>query len=107
MVLRHETVKIALWRHAMTSFDAAHAAVHYPSDRRFRIWIRPSFLIAAALLALLPPVAAWIEFLVAGLAYIPPVPQVDPNKRACSPTKPNSPFYSDRYFTECLYQSVA
>ena len=34
----------------MISFDAAHAAVHYPPDRRFRIWIRPSILIAAAVL---------------------------------------------------------
>ena len=45
----------------MISFDAAHAAVHYPPDRRFRIWIRPSFLIAAAVLVLLPVLAAWIE----------------------------------------------
>ena len=29
----------------MISFDAAHRAVHYPPDRRFRIWIRPSILI--------------------------------------------------------------
>jgi len=28
----------------MISFDAAHKAVHYPEDRRFRIWIRPSIL---------------------------------------------------------------
>jgi truncated hemoglobin YjbI len=27
----------------MISFDAAHAAVHYAPDRRFRVWIRPSF----------------------------------------------------------------
>ena len=29
----------------MVQFDAAHRAVHYPADRRFRIWIRPSILI--------------------------------------------------------------
>jgi sulfoxide reductase catalytic subunit YedY len=63
----------------MISFDAAHAAVHYPRDRRFRIWIRPSFLIAAALLVLLPVLAAWVEVLHFGLPYIPPVPQVYPN----------------------------
>ena len=34
----------------MISFDAAHAAVHYPPDRRFRIWIRPSILLAVAML---------------------------------------------------------
>jgi DMSO/TMAO reductase YedYZ molybdopterin-dependent catalytic subunit/thiosulfate reductase cytochrome b subunit len=63
----------------MISFDAAHAAVHYPPDRRFRIWIRPSFLIAAVVLVLLPVLAAWIEFLFFGLPHIPPVPQIDPN----------------------------
>ncbi len=34
----------------MISFDAAHAAVHYPPDRRHRIWVRPSLLVAAALI---------------------------------------------------------
>jgi hypothetical protein len=29
----------------MVRFDDAHKAVHYPPDRRFRIWIRPSILI--------------------------------------------------------------
>ena len=66
----------------MISFDAAHAAVHYPHDRRFRLWIRPSILIGigavvAALLA-----AAWIEVAVAGLPFVPPVPQVYPNNFA-------------------------
>ncbi len=63
----------------MISFDAAHAAVHYPPDRRFRIWIRPSFLVAAAVLVLLPVLAAWVEALHFGIPYIPPVPQVYPN----------------------------
>jgi len=29
----------------MISFDAAHHAVHYPPDRRFRVWIKPSFIV--------------------------------------------------------------
>ena len=66
----------------MISFDAAHAAVHYPPDRRFRIWIRPSFLIAAAVLVAVPVLAAWIEFLLVGLPHIPPVPQIYPNNFA-------------------------
>jgi methionine sulfoxide reductase catalytic subunit len=66
----------------MITFDAAHGAVHYPPDRRFRIWIRPSFLIAAALLVLLPVVTAWIEFSLAGLPNIPVVPQIDPHSLA-------------------------
>ena len=32
----------------MISFDAEHAAVHYPPDRRFRTWIRSSFLLIVA-----------------------------------------------------------
>ena len=66
----------------MIWFDAAHRAVHYPLDRRFRVWIRRSFLIAASVVAVLPVLAAWIEFLLAGLPYIPPVPQIYPNNFA-------------------------
>ncbi|MGI8746162.1 MAG: molybdopterin-dependent oxidoreductase [Bryobacteraceae bacterium] len=57
----------------MISFDAAHAAVHYPPDRRLRIWIRPSILIAAGVLVLLPFLAAWAEAAFFGLPYIPPI----------------------------------
>ncbi|MDQ2948601.1 MAG: cytochrome b/b6 domain-containing protein [Acidobacteriota bacterium] len=57
----------------MISFDAAHRAVHYPPDRRFRIWIRPSILIAAGTLVLLPFLSAWGEAAFFGLPYIPPV----------------------------------
>lgn len=63
----------------MIAFDDAHRAVHYPPDRRFRIWIRPSILIwtCSAIVAII--VAAWIQVGVAGLPHIPPVPQVYPN----------------------------
>ena len=63
----------------MIRFDGPHAAVHYPPDRRFRIWIRPSFLIAAAVLVLLPVLAAWIEVLVIGLPSIPAIPPEGPH----------------------------
>lgn len=66
----------------MISFDTAHAAVHHPPDRRFRVWISPSFLVFAALLFLLPLLAAWVQFLVLGLPFIPPIPQVYPNNFA-------------------------
>jgi DMSO/TMAO reductase YedYZ molybdopterin-dependent catalytic subunit/thiosulfate reductase cytochrome b subunit len=66
----------------MIPFDAAHAAVHYPPDRRFRIWIRPGVLLLATAAILLPLAAAWIEFLAVGLPHIPPVPQVYPNNFA-------------------------
>ncbi len=66
----------------MISFDAAHRAVHYPNDRRFRIWVRCSILIGIAVAVLSAVLAAWIEFTLAGLPHIPPVPQVYPNNFA-------------------------
>ncbi len=66
----------------MIKFDAAHEAVHYPPDRRFRIWIRPSILVTIGVLIVLAIAPSWIEFVVAGLPYIPPVPQVYPNNFA-------------------------
>ncbi len=63
----------------MIAFDAAHKAVHYPPDRRFRIWIRPSILIGAASAILALVVAAWVEVAVIGMPSIPPVPQIYPN----------------------------
>src|ERR1035441_2549616 len=66
----------------MISFDAAHRAVHYPNDRRFRIWIRPSILIGSGLVILLAIAAAWIEVAVAGLPHIPQVPQIYPSNFA-------------------------
>lgn len=57
----------------MISFDATERAVHYPPDRRFRVWVRPSILIgvAAALFALVA--ASWIEVAFAGLPHVPAV----------------------------------
>jgi len=63
----------------MIAFDAAHAAVHYPPDRRFRIWIRPSVLVILAALIALPFAGAWIDMTIFGLPYIAPLPQVYPN----------------------------
>ena len=66
----------------MISFDAAHRAVHFPSDRRFHIWIRPSILIGITGAVLAAIVAAWIEFALAGLPVVPAIPQVYPNNFA-------------------------
>jgi DMSO/TMAO reductase YedYZ molybdopterin-dependent catalytic subunit/thiosulfate reductase cytochrome b subunit len=66
----------------MVSFDAVHEAVHYPKDRRLRIWVRPSILIGIAVAALAAVLAAWIEFAVTGLPAVPPVSQVYPNNFA-------------------------
>jgi methionine sulfoxide reductase catalytic subunit len=54
----------------MIPFDAAHKAVHYPSDRRFRIWIRPSILILLCVLILIPIVAAWVQSVAYGLPHL-------------------------------------
>lgn len=63
----------------MPEFDAAHAAVHYPSDRRFHLWVRGSILIGIAVVVALLLAAAWIEYGLAGLPQVPAVPQVYPN----------------------------
>jgi len=66
----------------MIAFDAEHAAVHFPPDRRHRLWVRPSILIGIAALTVALVAAAWIEMLAAGLPHIPPVPVVYPNNFA-------------------------
>lgn len=42
----------------------------------------PSFLIAAAMLVLLPVLSAWVEYLFVGLPLIPAVPLIDPDNFA-------------------------
>jgi sulfoxide reductase catalytic subunit YedY len=64
------------------NFDAAHAAVHHPADRRFRIWIRPSVLTGIIIAIGTAIAGAWIQTGIWGLPYIPPVPQVNPNNFA-------------------------
>jgi methionine sulfoxide reductase catalytic subunit len=58
----------------MIPFDDAHRAVHYPKDRRFRIWIRPSILILLIVLALVSLALAWVQHAFFGLPYIAPSP---------------------------------
>jgi hypothetical protein len=64
------------------SLRSAHAAAHYPNDRRFRIWVRPSILIGIGAPVLAAVLAAWIEIAIAGLPAVPPVPQIYPNNLA-------------------------
>jgi hypothetical protein len=42
----------------MVRFDATHLAVHYPKDRRFRIWVHPSILVGIAAAVLCVVLAA-------------------------------------------------
>lgn len=69
-------------RHGRVHFDEAHRAVHYPPDRRFYIWVRPSIVIWVVSIIVAIIAAAWIQMWVSGLPYIPPVPQVYPNNFA-------------------------
>lgn len=61
----------------MIALDAEHMAMMYPSDRRLRLWVRPSILIGGVAVVAALVVAAWIESAVAGLPYIPPIAQID------------------------------
>jgi len=56
----------------MIPFDEAHRAVHYPPNRRFRIWIRPSILAFLVAIILIPLILAWIQRSMFGLPHIPP-----------------------------------
>ena len=38
----------------MQAFDEVHRAIHYPPDRRFRVWIDRRFIFAFAVVALAP-----------------------------------------------------
>jgi methionine sulfoxide reductase catalytic subunit len=51
----------------MISFDAADKAVHYPEDRRFRIWISARTLLIVAILIIVPLVLAWVQHAIFGL----------------------------------------
>ena len=66
----------------MILFDPAHRAVHYPPDRRFRFWIRPSIPIGIGIAIPLCNRGVWIEVAVAGLPHVPPVPQIYPDNFA-------------------------
>ncbi len=56
----------------MIAFDAAHRAVHFPADRRFRIWIRPSVLIGAGAIIVAVLAASWLQVALFGQPAIPP-----------------------------------
>jgi DMSO/TMAO reductase YedYZ molybdopterin-dependent catalytic subunit/thiosulfate reductase cytochrome b subunit len=58
----------------MIAFDDAHRTVHYPNDRRFRVWVRPPLLVGLLVLALAPVVLAWVQNAVFGLPFIAPSP---------------------------------
>jgi sulfoxide reductase catalytic subunit YedY len=56
----------------LIAFDAAHRAVHYPEDRRFRIWVSPRTLLVILVLVLGPVLVAWLQHAIFGLPYLSP-----------------------------------
>ena len=55
----------------MRPFSQAHRSVHFPPDRRFRIWIRSKEAPFIAVVVLAPVAIAWIQFLLFGLPSVP------------------------------------
>ena len=66
----------------MIAFDPAHRAVHYPPDRRFRIWIRPSILIGVAVAILSVDRGGLDRGRRGRMPHVPAVPQIYPNNFA-------------------------
>ncbi len=62
----------------MQTFDQAHQAIHYPPDRRFRIWINHRFVLAFAVFVLTPVAIAWVQFLSVGLPTETFLPTINP-----------------------------
>ncbi len=47
-----------------------HKEMAFPADRRLRIWVRPSMLMLLLIVALAPVLAAWCQYLIAGLPEV-------------------------------------
>ncbi len=58
----------------MIAFDAAHKAVHYPEDRRFRVWLSREAVLILLVLVLFPVLLAWGEHAIFGLPHLAPSP---------------------------------
>jgi methionine sulfoxide reductase catalytic subunit len=92
----------------MIPFDAAHRAVHFPEDRRFRIWINRRTLIVLLIVVFGPLVLAWLQHALVGL------PQIGPSTASAegTPTGPHGfPFwirwshFSNMFFLFMLIRS--
>ena len=62
----------------MQAFDQAHQAIHYPPDRRFRVWIDPRFVLTFALVLFVPITIAWVQYWSAGLPTETFLPTINP-----------------------------
>ena len=54
-----------------TSFTKEQKAIHFPSDRRMVIAVKPYMLATIAIIIILPIVAAWLQYLIIGLPKDP------------------------------------
>lgn len=66
----------------MQAFDEVHQAIHYPPDRRLRVWMNPRFILVFALVGLTPVAIAWAQYLIAGLpteTFPPPINLENPS----------------------------
>jgi sulfoxide reductase catalytic subunit YedY len=54
-----------------TGFTKEAKAIHYPADRRMSIGVKPYMLVIFAIIILLPVLAAWLQYLIAGLPTDP------------------------------------
>ena len=65
----------------MQAFDEVHRAIHYPQDRRFRVWINPWFVFVFAVVAFAPVAVAWGQYLIFGLpaeSFLRPINLANP-----------------------------
>lgn len=60
----------------MTAKNPIDDPVHYPADRRFRVWVQPRVIAIVFGLALIPLAVAWTQFLAIGLPTIADNPQL-------------------------------
>ena len=65
--------QVDLGKHA-SGLNPKKNPVLYPDDRRLHFWIRPSMLAILLIVALIPIVAAWVQYLVFGLPDVPASP---------------------------------
>ena len=55
---------------AMPAENPRDNPVHYPADRRLRVWVQPRVVVMALVLVLIPVAAAWVQVLAVGLPEI-------------------------------------
>lgn len=59
----------------MGAHDPKNDPVHFPEDRRLRIWVRRRFLLIFLILILVPIILAWCQYLLVGLPTNPIAPR--------------------------------